>query len=322
MTDAKTYDLCRTLAKIRPGMSRASLADVMVTGNNNPAIADTYQKWGKLAQVYFDQTGQVHKVTYLAEFPATITIDHLSIGMLAEDALARFPALRLTQCNKTRIEEYDHGVSTEGFDLSLRIRDGKVLAFDLSRAGAAAERAQRAAENAHRVAEYQRVRQLAQKWKAVEDTDEMLDIWAANVDPAHLDPKLTIAFVTWLKAGSPDDWHHTAMHWNWDNDIAPLLWIIRQPDCDLATAVEIYYLADPYHYFSPKSDRAPEDRGEYYALIMEIRERVASGQFRRRELAFDSTGYFSEPITRISDDPKFPDALPGRTVNDNRYSYP
>src|SRR5262249_23001942 len=48
-----------------------------------------------------------------------------------------------------------------------------------------------------------------------------------------------------LEQSDPDVWHQVANGWNWDGGVAPLAWMIRQPQCDRGTALLIYWHGGP-----------------------------------------------------------------------------
>jgi hypothetical protein len=92
-----------------------------------------------------------------------------------------------------------------------------------------------------------------------------------------------------MATSDPDVWHIVATSWNWDYSHAPLLWIIRQESCDIATALGIFFLADPSYYFRWVNDRSsvPTSTLEMFDFLAEIRERLARGFYERSEIAFD-----------------------------------
>jgi hypothetical protein len=49
--------------------------------------------------------------------------------------------------------------------------------------------------------------------------------------------------LAWLPGQTPDIWHAVVTGWNWDLDLAPLHWIVGQPECDKATAQFAYWQA-------------------------------------------------------------------------------
>ena len=124
-------------------------------------------------------------------------------------------------------------------------------------------------------------------------------------------------FAEWLQKGSPADWHQAADNWNWDYGLAPLQWIVSQPDCDLATALLIYYRGEPSYYLRWSPADCPEHAREGCELLTTIRQRVAAADFQQR-FAFNarSDGAY-EIVSRdapVSEDPNFPAVLPGQPV--------
>jgi hypothetical protein len=97
------------------------------------------------------------------------------------------------------------------------------------------------------------------------------------------------------------------MRCNWDYGLAPLLWIIRQENCDIATALETFFLASPDYYFRSCNDRSSVPAGwqrEGFDFLVEIRERVARGFYKRSEIAFDGEKhmfYFNQGVKTAED---------------------
>jgi len=52
--------------------------------------------------------------------------------------------------------------------------------------------------------------------------------------------------IDWMIPRGPIDWHRVADSFNWDCDLAPLIWIAKQPDCDRGTAVTMFNLSEPH----------------------------------------------------------------------------
>jgi Domain of unknown function (DUF4274) len=96
--------------------------------------------------------------------------------------------------------------------------------------------------------------------------------------------------IAWLKDASPEDWHRVALDFNWDNPIDPLFWIVRQPECDRATALTIFWLAQP----SYRLMQSAEDDGESHAasdwkMVQFIGDRINAKGYVRSGIAFDAT---------------------------------
>jgi len=122
------------------------------------------------------------------------------------------------------------------------------------------------------------------------------------------------SLISLLKQSSPDVSHQVAMGWNWDGGVAPLAWIIRQPQCDSGTALLIYWHGGPGwdKQFSGRNE-VPAHRLEVFDLLEEIEGRLVSGFYARQEVAFNprsDDGY--DWTTRYADTPakrKIPDQL-------------
>lgn len=92
-----------------------------------------------------------------------------------------------------------------------------------------------------------------------------------------------------LRPMGPDGWHRIALHGNWDF-IEPEVWrwIVSQPDCDRATALTIFWKAQPDFYLEYEDrESVPAFARDDFELVSLIRERWLAGAYRRSELAFD-----------------------------------
>ena len=150
-----------------------------------------------------------------------------------------------------------------------------------------------------------------------EDADSLLSDWLRNTGMwRDYPPRLLHCYAEWLQAASPDQWHQAAESYNWTYGSAPMHWIVSQRDCDLATAVLLYYLSGPSYYWEFTPGNVPDHAREGFPLVWTARTRVAAGDYKRAEIAFDPTYEFATEIrdAPISDDPEFPSALPGRPV--------
>lgn len=116
----------------------------------------------------------------------------------------------------------------------------------------------------------------------ISDPDERLDFWAANTliwgKPAPL-----VAYAQWLREGDTDRWHDAAKNWNWDYGLTPIWWIVNQQSCDAATALEIFYLAEPF--YDGLRNREDEE------LLACIRERWTRGGFPIGSTRFNLPDY-------------------------------
>jgi Domain of unknown function (DUF4274) len=51
--------------------------------------------------------------------------------------------------------------------------------------------------------------------------------------------------IWWLSRHGPGDWHRSALTYNWDNSLKPLMWIVSQAECDRGTAITLYHRGQP-----------------------------------------------------------------------------
>jgi Domain of unknown function (DUF4274) len=111
-------------------------------------------------------------------------------------------------------------------------------------------------------------------------------------EKAHLE-----ANIAWLAAADPDDWHRVSIDFNWSEPLHVLDWIVRQPNCDVATALDIFWKGEPECWLVEEgsSDEAPNGYSWLNAKICEyIAKRVGEGGYTRSEIA-----YVPEPSTRV-----------------------
>lgn len=111
--------------------------------------------------------------------------------------------------------------------------------------------------------------------------------------------------IEWLKSASPDDWHRVALDVNWDEWIKPLFWIVRQPECDRATALDVFWKGQPAGYLLRMLEKArmlekgvaDDEQDPVWAMLKYIAERIDSQGYTRSRIAYDAT-----PGTRLDYD--------------------
>lgn len=72
---------------------------------------------------------------------------------------------------------------------------------------------------------------------------------------------------------------------NWDNGTKLLQWAVRQPQCDPATALMIYFRAQPSYMYSIR--RATHDEKRTVRWLRSIEARFARGEFNPASVAYD-----------------------------------
>jgi hypothetical protein len=104
--------------------------------------------------------------------------------------------------------------------------------------------------------------------------------------------------------------HQFLLHWNFDDGLKPLRWLIDQPDTDLGTVVLLYWLLGPGHLHAHPDDPAHD-------LIRAIEANVTAGYYINRQIAVDpaadmGSNFLAEPANR-DNLASIPPALQART---------
>lgn len=122
--------------------------------------------------------------------------------------------------------------------------------------------------------------------------------------------------IDWLSRQGPAEWHGYVERHQWDGEsTAPLKWIVAQPDCDAATALTIFWMAEPDYYLDGEHDDNPEAQ-----LLLAIAARWQGEGFPRRRFAFDEG--CPEVLGRISAGPhKVPASMAEPVEGDEDFTW-
>lgn len=91
-----------------------------------------------------------------------------------------------------------------------------------------------------------------------------------------------------LQSRSPDDWHRYAFAHNWDDGLSGLSWIVRQPNCDKATAMLIFWRGEPTAYdYETDDSKMGDDPYAVAPMLRYIAERFNTSGYPRAEIAYD-----------------------------------
>lgn len=106
-------------------------------------------------------------------------------------------------------------------------------------------------------------------------------------------------FSKWLQSQSPEEWHLATVGTTHDGDHQQLHWVISQPECELSTALTIFWAGNPsealqYSYASAfssaKNDNklyASSSAASYtWQIQFKILENFKRGFYTRRNIAF------------------------------------
>jgi len=86
----------------------------------------------------------------------------------------------------------------------------------------------------------------------------------------------------WLRHQSPAMWHEVACGYNWDAEpTLDLGWIVDQPDCDLATALQVFLGGSPDYFVDRESlEDLWAEAQDNCALLDRIAQRVMAGGYK------------------------------------------
>ena len=99
---------------------------------------------------------------------------------------------------------------------------------------------------------------------------------------------LTRLHLEWLGQHGPDEWHRSALSWNFDTTVDTLDWIVHQPGRDRGTAIAIFHRCEPTDFLISKVpallahlekyDRS--DEFELMTIIVDLWKRGAFPDYR------------------------------------------
>jgi len=269
------------LASLRPMMPFEQLSKLI-----GPEWQPSPGGWLSEARftAHIDVEGKIGALTFEQNFPSTISIDDLHVGMNLDDLIAARPGFSIAASRAYPFLITDYTARTDaGDEITARVlQNGVVRSLEISRPG--------------------RTYPDGDHWQATKinispcsyrDPSEMLSDWAAGFSLTE-DHAIFPAFAKWLmQESTPDDWHRFVPNWNWDYGIEPLLWIIQQRDCDRATALTAFYWTRPGEFLDGRAEVQPYSLDEF-DLINEVRQRFLDGFYTRSSLAFDGALAFRE----------------------------
>jgi len=236
----------------------------------------------------------VERVSFEAPFPADIPIYGFSIGMAREDAEAEITRLGLRAHQPPNPDYFNFtGTLPDGFEIWMAFKKGQLERLTLNQPNHSAIEDERRQFHELRHEKEERQRKLRNAWKSITDDDDaMLMSWAQHCQPwENSKSSEFVRYAGWLRTVDPDQRHVAALTWNGDYGLAPLMWISRREDCDLATALHIFFGCSPESYLKFGGDRLLVDEGHgdlmTFDMMMDIKGRIECGFYTRSAIQFD-----------------------------------
>jgi hypothetical protein len=297
-------DYLRMSAEVRPLLTRARYSEIFPSdrwaehrGGRSFGVSVDY---GPDAHTVPDGIGRenvVERVCFEAPFPTAI--HGFVIGMSRAEAEVEIAALGLAALEPTGPDyRYFSGRLGDGFELTLRFRTDALEQVTLAQPNHAEITEARVRYRKEQYELDQQRREIADSWKLITDDDDaMLLTWAKHCKPwSNSEPSEFTRYADWLRCADPDQRHAAALTWNWDYGLAPLLWISRREDCDLATALHIFFGAEPAYYLKIGGERSlvVEGHGDVmtFDMMMDIKDRIERGFYTRSVIGFDLSQSF------------------------------
>jgi len=109
--------------------------------------------------------------------------------------------------------------------------------------------------------------------------------------------------IAWLENASPDDWHRAVLDFNWDWDIDPLFWIARQPECDKATALTMFWMGQPAYHLILAAENGGVDasRDPTWAMLKFIAQRINAKGYTRSKIAYEADDFTQDDFEELAE---------------------
>lgn len=317
-----TIPLMDQVRHLRPGMTRADVDQLSDASGGMLTSATLIQdmsnrksNWPfevpKPCQISFDTDGIIRRVSFP---PEASPVAAVQAGMTKEHLVQLFPkAMQLPKfdlgtTSQDSIWIFDReplGIAVVAFFgsngkiASVQFREEDALLRQNAEGYALMEAyALKRAEEA-RQQELERIAAKKawdekQEWKRTAPPNEVLLDWAGSHSAWGEGSAQWLTLANWLiESSTPDDRHVILQNYNWDHGLDLILWIVRQPDTELATVLDaLWKIEDEVgvtHMVWQEGGR-PKNSGELYDLFVEMGDRLRNGFYKRSSNPIDFGG--------------------------------
>lgn len=104
---------------------------------------------------------------------------------------------------------------------------------------------------------------------------------------------------------TPIEYHQLLLHWNFDDEIEPLEYIVDQPETDLGTVVLLYWLLGPGSTFKLRKNNP-----RLFALTQKIEKNVTAGFYQNKNISIDPTNSEGTDFIAEEANQKYLDEIP------------
>ncbi|MDV3752135.1 DUF4274 domain-containing protein [Elizabethkingia anophelis] len=113
-----------------------------------------------------------------------------------------------------------------------------------------------------------------------------------------------------------EELHYLATHHNWDNGVKVLQWIVESPICSEATALELFWLAQPQDFQQCELNITLQDEylNEVFTLLKTILKNYPDSFYQKTSRRFDPAPFYENGLT-------VPDWIFQKTSGEDTYIY-
>ena len=128
------------------------------------------------------------------------------------------------------------------------------------------------------------------------------DAWVVDTGSDDDDARSMENFRKTLAQMTSIELHHFACNFNWDCGTDELAAVIEHPACDAGTAMMIFWLGQPTHYYRRhRNGKLAEYEYPTFEFLRRIEKRLLSDDFSHSAIACDPFDIMGQPVTRGSD---------------------
>ena len=114
-----------------------------------------------------------------------------------------------------------------------------------------------------------------------------------KVDRAVYEALPPVELYALIASMSADELHEYVLAYNWDNGADAMLRVVERDDCDLGTALTVFWLADPTPLFDGEGQATgTESDDTRYRLLRYIHDRILGSGYSRKQIRVDPVGEF------------------------------
>ena len=140
------------------------------------------------------------------------------------------------------------------------------------------------------------------------------DEWVVDTGADDDEARSLENFYATLRQMSSIELHHFACNFNWDCGTDELAAIIEHPECDAGTAMMIFWLGQPLHYYRRHRDgKLAKHEHSTFEFLRSIETRLMSNDFANSAIACDPFDIMGQPMTSGTDRER--EALDARLFN-------